>query len=107
MDINMIKKLVGVSILFIGLIVFTSILNGYVLSVLWSWFIVPTFNIPSLNIPTAIGVALVVEYLTYQIKIDENDKKTSFGEKMSDRFIISILKPAFALLFGWVVTFWM
>lgn len=100
-------KFVGGTILFIGLMAFTTILNGYALSVLWSWFIVPKFDVPSLNIPTAIGLAMVVGYLTHQIKIDEVEKKTPFWKKMLDGVIIGILKPAFALFFGWIVTFWM
>lgn len=40
-----------------------TILSGYVLSVLWGWFIVPTFGLPLLTIPVAIGVMLVVAYL--------------------------------------------
>lgn len=44
--------------------VYGAMMNGWALSKLWSWFIVSTFALPALTIPAAIGVALVVNYLT-------------------------------------------
>ena len=33
----------------------STILRGYTLSVIWAWFIVTTFQAPTINIPSAIG----------------------------------------------------
>lgn len=38
--------------------------SGYVLSVVWGWFAVPLFHLPPLSIPAAIGVSLVIGFLT-------------------------------------------
>lgn len=87
----------GVGLLMIA----SSIFNGYVLSVLWGWFVVPIFDAPSLGLIPAIGVALVAGYLTYQ---DHNCKRESksFPEELLRSIFMAILKPSFALFFGWV-----
>lgn len=84
----------------------SAILNGYALSILWGWFIVPKFEAPSLRIPEAIGISMVVAYLTHQNQKDSDETK-SFGEKFTYAVCESIAKPAFALLIGWIITFWM
>ena len=70
--------------------------KGYVLSVLWGWFIVPVFGLPALSIPFAIGVCIVVGLLTFQ----HHEEKRSFGQLIP----LSFLLPATALLCGWIVT---
>lgn len=97
--------ILGGFVLVVALMVVSAICNGYALSVLWGWFIVPVFNLPQLSIPVAIGVALVVGYLTKQETNSSDTEDKSFGELMAKGFAISIAKPAVALLFGWVVHF--
>lgn len=72
--------------------------SGYVLSVLWGWFMVPVFHAPALRIPYAIGIAFIAAMLTHQIRKEDPDTATSV--------IHSIVSPAFFLLFGWIVTWW-
>lgn len=75
------------------------ILSGYVLSVLWAWFIVSTFGLPLLTIPVAIGITLVVGYLTKQADFNNSDR-----EDYQKRFnAYMIVKPLAALVVGWVV----
>ncbi len=87
--------------------VFSSIFNGYVLSVLWGWFMVPTFGVPELSIPAAIGIALVVSYLTHQMIDCEKEEKRTFGAEVTKSIIIAIVKPLFALFIGWIVNMFM
>lgn len=90
----------------IVLIVASSILNGYVLSVLWGWFVVPTFGAPSLSIAPAIGIALVVGYMTHQIH-DCQKEDRSFSQKIAEGVAMIVLKPMLALFFGWIVHLFM
>jgi hypothetical protein len=73
------------------------VLNGYALSVRWGWFIVPIFGMPSLSIVTAAGLALVVSYLTHQLHEKNNDG-------LSFTIVVTLIKPAFGLFFGWILT---
>jgi hypothetical protein len=62
-------------------IVVASVLNGFTLTVLWDWFIVPTFHLASLTIPQAIGLGMVISFLTYSAnsKDGEVDWKVSLA----------------------------
>lgn len=74
--------------------------NGYALAVLWGWFIVPALHLPPLSIPYAIGVCLVVGFLTNQRTGKEAEKAdVSWWVPIAMVFT----KPALTLLIGWVV----
>jgi len=83
-------------------VVLSNILSGYVLSILWGWFITPTFGLPLLSIPIAIGLSLVIRYLTQDYNNTKN-KDESFAYSLCKALIYSTIKPLFALLMGWVV----
>lgn len=82
-------------------IVYAQILNGWALSLLWTWFVVPTFDCAVLTIPAAIGIASVVRYLTN--RIERKKEQQPFGEMLAQGFIIATIKPMLALAFGLVV----
>lgn len=91
----------------IGIVmILSSILNGWVLSVLWGWFIVPTFGAPSISIVQAIGIALVVSFLTRKTDTKDDDTRST-KEKFAVASIAVFIAPAFALFFGWIVHFFM
>jgi hypothetical protein len=82
-------------------IVYGQTLNGWTLCILWAWFIVPTFACVGLSIPAAIGISLVVSYLT--TKIERKKEQPPFGEMLLEGIITSTIKPVMALMFGYVV----
>ena len=92
----------GYAVAFISVIVLSSIWSGYALSVLWAWFIVPAFGLPKLSIPLAIGLALIVSYLTHQLDNREKDNRTA-SEVLVAGIATSFVKPLIVLLTGWVV----
>jgi len=69
--------------------------GGYVLYVLWAWFIVPIFAAPVLSVPAAIGVRLVVR-ACYGPSVGE---QMSFSRSLS----MSAIGPLFLLGIGWIV----
>lgn len=82
-----------------ALIAVLSIWRGFILSILWGWFVVPAFGLPALSIAFAIGVALIVGHLSHEANVKRDDKK-GFGAVVAGAFI----GPAFTLLIGWIVT---
>ena len=74
--------------------------SGYVLSILWGWFMVPVFHLPTLSIPTAIGIALVIGYLTKQ---DMSNLKKEEDRKWYSVLFEAFMRPAVSLLVGWIV----
>lgn len=96
-------KALGWVAAYVGSIALSAMWSGYVLSVLWAWFIVTQFEgVPVLSIPAAIGLATVVGYLTKQDTYEPNDKRDQ-----TERFLyvigIAIGRPALALFFGYIV----
>lgn len=90
--------ILGAAIGIPALIAAMSVWRGYVLSILWGWFAVPAFGLPALSIPFAIGTALIVGYLARDTGVQR--KEQSFGAAAVSGF----LAPVFALLIGWIVT---
>lgn len=79
--------------------------SGFVLAKLWTWFVVPALGAAPLAVPSAIGLALIVKFMTHQ------DTGKSEGKDMTEVLIKGgvtlMLRPAVALGFGWVVAQWM
>jgi hypothetical protein len=69
-------------------------LNGWVLSLLWQWFVTTTFGLSPLTIPQAIGVAIVVGFLTSSYK----------DTKQEERKGLAVLVPVFGAVIGNLVT---
>jgi hypothetical protein len=74
-------------------------LNAYVLTVLWSWFIVSTFHLPALTIYAAMGLTLVVAYLTKQPDFT-GQEIDDYATKMK---VYGIIRPLLALFMGWSI----
>lgn len=68
--------------------------EGYVLSILWGWYAVPLFKLPELSVAAAVGIAVTVGMVTSQY-VPKKDK-----DQMVYAYIF--LKPAMALLIGWI-----
>ena len=87
---------------FIAVSFLNYILNGFALTVLWGWFIVPVFGLPVLAIVPAIGLVLVVGFLTHRVTKKSDSKSTS--DMLVEALIASLLNPLVFLLIGWIVT---
>ena len=99
--------LFGVLVSIPALIVVGSLINGLVLSNLWGWFVVPTFGLPQLSLVPAIGVAMVVRFLTHQyIESPEKKEKKDSTERWTG-LVVTLFSPFITLLFGWIVHLFM
>lgn len=84
------------------LVLVSTILRGWCLSILWGWFVVSTFGLPPLSITQAIGVSLVVSFLTYELP-DHQKVERSEAEKLGRGIAISVLLQLLYLGVGWIV----
>jgi len=93
-------------ILFAGLLAVSALINGFVLTCLWSWFIVPTFGLAELSLTQAIGLGLIVGFLTHRRtkKLHSRDEKKSITDDAASLFVEILISPFIVLFFGWVVT---
>ena len=91
----MFAALIGLIIAF-GFVFLSACLDGWALSVLWGWFIVPIFGLPVLTQVQALGVALVMGFMTKQYTQTDKDRN---WEGVGYAFV----KPIFAVIMGWVI----
>lgn len=87
---------------FIPLVIF----GAWVFTQLWAWFVVPTFGLAPLTIPAALGLSLLVNYLTS----DWQTAGPEPGDSVEDFVKAAVkiyLKPFVFLLFGWIFTWFM
>lgn len=92
---------VGVLNLVVMQIVVTAILNGWVLMIMWGWFIVPLFELPALRVVEAIGVSMVISMLTVKHEYKEDKHKTT--EDRVSLVVAMLSYPVIVVLIGWIV----
>lgn len=73
--------------------------DGYVLSHLWLWFVVP-LGAPSISVPHACGIGLLVRCLR-PVHVDQLQKADDHNPAL---FLLKILATPFGMLgFGWIL----
>ncbi|HEX8310321.1 MAG TPA: hypothetical protein VF614_03315 [Chthoniobacteraceae bacterium] len=83
-----------------------SLWRGYVLSILWGWFIVTTFGAKPLGIAEALGLLCVVSFLTAQYQPTLKSDQSESG-KLLRVISFGFTLPAIALAIGAVVRCWL
>lgn len=84
-------------------IVLTAILRGFVLSILWGWFVEP-LGVAAINIAEAIGLATILGMLLQREPDPELDK-LPFWRRYVAAFTVTVVGAIFALGIGWIVHF--
>ena len=76
---------------------------GLVLLAFWDWFITPLFEqAPALTLPYAMGLAVILSYLTYHI-VDSPPPKHDAVTIVLTRSFVNTLTAGLAWLVGWVI----
>lgn len=79
------------------------ILRGWVLVVLWEWFVVPLFGLPTPTIPFAIGLVLVFGMLS-PWNMNKDTDQDKMGEHYWIKGVVTALgTPILQLAIGWIV----
>ncbi len=81
---------------FAPIIVAVYFLDGFVLKLLWGWFIVTTFGLPAISLAQAIGISMIVNYLTIQ-HIPRTD------QERAEMYSYSLTSPVIVVFAGWIV----
>lgn len=88
------------------MVVFISIIiNSFVVTKLWIWFIVPTFDVNPLRMVEAIGLMFLVIFVT--TKQSNEDNENTLSQQLSTRMIYRVTLSAIVLLFGWITQMFM
>lgn len=96
---------VGILMLAAVTIFVSAVANGFVLVKLWSWFILARFEAaPVLDIPSAIGFAMVVGFLTSDWSNAQNkEDNRSQAERWIYVILMAIGKRLVYLAIGYIV----
>lgn len=101
---NKLASCLGFLVIAIGAVVYSTLVSGLVLAVLWGWFIVPIFKLPELTTVQAIGVGYVVSYLTQRLDMSSNKgEEESVGLKLGKLFAAATGKAIIFLAFGYII----
>jgi len=92
----------GIMALFVIVIPASIIMNGWVLSIMWKWFVVPLFHLPELTIAYAVGISMVISLFKDKSSVTQNNEK-SLSEKIISAFTYAFIVPLLSLGFGWIV----
>lgn len=83
------------------------IIGGWVLSCMWSWFVIPLFGFAELTVFQASGLSMMTGALTgqYHQAISDNKVKEALGIDLGifEVTILSVFTWLFLLLVAWVL----
>jgi hypothetical protein len=85
------------------------LLRGYVLALLWLWLIVPTFHLTPLTAAQAIGLSVIVGYLTFEYPKDSKAKDEDGNDRnvflvFTKASVVAVIPSLLALLTGYIVS---
>lgn len=75
--------------------------RGYVLSLLWNWFIVPVFGLRHITLALAVGLSTVLVLFRRFERQDEPKDAAEFNRRMWEPLVDTIIHLSLALMVGW------
>lgn len=88
----------GQVIAVVAMMVATAIIRGLAFAILWGCFVQP-LGVPAINVPEAIGIALVAGLLAQRAE-DAEKKGVPFWDRFIPAFSFGLTSAAVALLLG-------
>jgi hypothetical protein len=79
--------------------------KGFVIKLLWTWFLVP-FGLPQIGIAWAIGLSSVASLFVGIINRGNGQNRSTLQGAI-EGFGVALVFPAIALLVGWIASYWM
>jgi hypothetical protein len=80
--------------------------QGYVLAILWNWFITPFFGIAALTVPLAVGILFTFRFCIALWAINQNREEDQ-TKAVWKPVVTAIIAPAVYLFLGWITTFFL
>lgn len=84
------------------IITIATIIDGFVFSKLWLWYIVPIFQMQPISIVEAIGILLLMKFT--QVKTNKDIDTDKIWGELAKKTIGYLYKSGLVLLCGWIIT---
>lgn len=97
-----IAKGCGLLLVALAALVLMPIYQGFILSIVWVWFMVP-FGLPAIGIAWAIGLTIVVRLITHTNRAEPEEEKS----KKTARLVGAMLAPLCALGVAYIAHLYM
>lgn len=94
--------LIGGLVTVLAVTAYSVLVYGWVLTILWGWFIIPTFKQPALSLPVALGMSLLIRFVSRVDTSDLQKAKLEKGEAWG-RYVGLLSAPFLVLFFGWLI----
>lgn len=85
------------------------LLRGWVVGQLWGWFVAPTFHLPLLSIPVALGIGVLLSVIQPRYATDCQGKERTEEEQTAwllCSYATTFFAPLWMLGVGWVIHQW-
>ncbi len=80
--------------------VLLTLLRAWVLVDLWHWFVEP-LGVRGIGLAHAVGISLIVAYLTHQPHLDEDERRNGVAYIIVKGTWMGVTMPLMAWGFGW------
>lgn len=94
-----------------GVIFGAVVLQAWVATILWGWFLVPYFGAPSLTVPVALGIMIILTALrgshdsrlhTIYERVTAKDTAQQKKEKLWTQVGVPLIAPLIQLAYGYI-----
>ena len=83
------------------------VLRLWAITLMWGWYVVPTFDVGPLSMVSAYGIALLLLFFKPEDDSDDRDKDfKAVCNEYSRSLIKGSMRCGWILLFGWAVISW-
>jgi hypothetical protein len=78
----------GISVVTVAILAAATVFGGWVLTLLWSWFVVPIFEMRELTLLEGVGLSLGIGYLKGVPLANDTDDKAKRFSKAASPFVL-------------------
>ncbi len=98
---------IGLLGLWVLTIIISVVAQGFTVAMLWQWFVVPVFGLPTISIVVAAGMGLIFNVYKGVQNAPTKDSEEYGLKKWLTSLLSSLGGYAFALLFGFILNLFM
>ncbi len=106
-DSEQVLSCVGLIGLWILTVIISSVAQGFTVAMLWQWFVVPVFGLPTISIVVALGLGLIFSVYKGVQKAPTKDSEEYGLQKWLTSLLGQLGGYDFVLLFGFILNLFM